>query len=239
MSQPINSVQANLIEQDSIIEIDNAEYTPSGRNVGGSIYIDAECIDWLVDSLESHLAGTPTLIQSFPHGTIDVSFAGPDYQPLVAIFSRRNDNAPHGGKGVATMSAALAQQLVDQLKDLQNQIQSGVTTQLKITPPSSKEVVSSAQTANEKFAVLKDLRETQREEELSKAKAQAAGTSKEAFSPLRYIQLYLEISEKDEDDFDDWDAIVAEAEYDYYVRYANQMTLKDFVDYEFKMEGWG
>lgn len=230
-----NSVQARLIDQGTILEIENAEYTPSGRNVGGSIYLDLECLDWLIDSIQNHLAGTPTLTQDFTNDSLEVSFAGPDYQPLVAIFSRRKDEAPHGGRTVQTMSPELARDLISQLQS----IQQASSAPSKIQATSAPQEKATFANANEEFAAKKAEVDAEKARELSDAKARAENTGKEPFSPLNYIQIFLNYMEQEEDDYDDWDAICAEAEYNYYVRYPDQMTLADFVRQQQLLEDWG
>ena len=122
MSTQRNSVHASLTDNDSVVCIRNCEFTPSGCDVGGNVYVNTECLEWLIDSLRSHLNDGQSQRKAFTDDDLEVTFAGPDYQPLVAIYSRRNAQATHGGKTVETMTEELAGDLVGQLEAVQNQL---------------------------------------------------------------------------------------------------------------------
>lgn len=89
------------------------------------------------------------------------------------------------------------------------------------------------------FAERKAVRDLERSQTLSKAKAAAAGTKKEPFDADRFRKVYIRLNSDDVDEFTPWETLIKEAEYDYYVTQADKMGLEEFVTHLKWLQGWG
>ncbi len=124
MSSATDSVKASLIEDDSMVCIHNVRFNDEGRDMGGKIHLDLESIEWLIDSLKSFLQDSIPQSKVFTHDDLEVKFSGPQYQPRLAIYSRRSPQAKHGGTTAETMNLDIAPSLITELEALIDSLKS-------------------------------------------------------------------------------------------------------------------
>ncbi len=91
---------------------------------------------------------------------------------------------------------------------------------------------------NANFAERKAAADKAKAKKLVEAKEAAAGTEKEPFEQARFKKLYITLNPSDVDQYTAWESLLKEAEYDYYVRSPDKMTLKEYIQYQTWLDGW-
>lgn len=225
MTSSNDSVHVSLIDDSMIVCIHNVEYTPQGRDLGGKIYLDVECLDWLIATLGEYLRTETPQRKAFTNDDLEVTWAGPDYQPLVAIFSCRDPEAQHGGKTVETMTPKLGATLLADLEALRRQMDA------------DRERSEGKKDWNAIFSEQKAAADAVKAQELADAIARAQGTSKEPFDVDRFREIYARLNTTDQ--YTAWETLLSEAEYDYYVSFSDKMSLQEFIEHQKWLDGWG
>jgi hypothetical protein len=92
---------------------------------------------------------------------------------------------------------------------------------------------------NDIFAERKSVSDASRAKGLAEAKAAAEGTDKEIFDREQFQVLYSSLNPDDVHQHTVWENFLSEAEYDYYVRFPDQLTLEEFIKHQKWLDGWG
>jgi hypothetical protein len=225
MTSSNDSVHVSLIDDSTIVCIHNVEYNSRGRDIGGKVYLDVECLDWLIAALGEYLRTETPQRKAFTNDDLEVTYAGPDYQPLVAILSRRDPEARHGGKTGETMTPKLGATLLADLEALRRQMDA------------DRERSEEKKDWNALFAERKAAQDAEKASALAQAKTAAEGTAKEPFDADRFREIYARLNTTDQ--YTAWETLLSEAEYDYYVSFSDKMSLQEFIEHQKWLDGWG
>jgi hypothetical protein len=78
----------------------------------------------------------------------------------------------------------------------------------------------------------------ERAEKLSEAKAAAANTKKEPFNAEKVKVLFIRLDTYGVDENTCWDSLLQEAEYEYYVRHPDILSLEQYVEHSLWQDGF-
>ena len=120
MANPKDDVTVSLVESDTIVCIQNTRFNRDGRNVGGQLWFDLECLEWVKNAVEDYLVNGKSSEKIFANDDLEITFSGNDYAPHLAIYNMRSDSAPFGGTRARSMTPNTGQSLLDQLNNLLN-----------------------------------------------------------------------------------------------------------------------
>ena len=112
MSKPRDSVQMCLVEEGTVVCIDVVGHDKWGTDMGGKLYVDLECLPWLIEAVQGYLRDGKASQRAFSRDELKVSASGSDYWPRLAIESVRAEDAPHGGLSMQSMRPELGPDLV-------------------------------------------------------------------------------------------------------------------------------
>ncbi len=76
-------------------------------------------------------------------------------------------------------------------------------------------------------------------QELAEARKAAARSRKEPFDRARFRELYIKLRPDDVTKYTPWETLFEESEFDYYVRFPDQMTLEEFIRHQDWLDGFG
>lgn len=91
---------------------------------------------------------------------------------------------------------------------------------------------------NAEFAERKAVRDRERTEKLSKAKAAAAATTKEPFDATKLKEIYTRLDTYGVDEHTPWETLIKESEYEYYVNKPGILTLEELVKHLLWQDGF-
>ena len=99
------------------IHIRHVQIKDTGVDRGGPIWFERQNLPWVVDTLRSCLT-----TYAFPRTAVDsgqdslkIFESGDEQAPIINLFNRRPDGAPHAGVYALMMSKPVAEKLVDEL----------------------------------------------------------------------------------------------------------------------------
>jgi hypothetical protein len=88
------------------------------------------------------------------------------------------------------------------------------------------------------FAEQMAKRDRERAEKLNKAKADAAGTAKEPFNAAAVKALFIRLDTYGVDENTNWETLLQEAEYEYYVAHPEILSLEEYVEHSLWEDGF-
>ncbi len=134
MTELKDKVSARLVENETLVCIHNVRYY-DGDDMGGILYFDIECLDWLIEQVSAWLEGYrkveetnsykdwPERTQrSFSNDDLRVKESGREPRIHLAISNHRNEHALHGGVTVEAMDPDVGADLLLELKSVREVI---------------------------------------------------------------------------------------------------------------------
>lgn len=114
---PKDNVEVSLHSK-GLLSIRNQRFDRDGDDLGGTLFLGLECAEWLARSIRGFLVDRKPRRKQIGSDDLEVKFSGPDYNPRVAIYSRRDSAAVQGGVGVQSMELELGPSLASQLDSI-------------------------------------------------------------------------------------------------------------------------
>jgi hypothetical protein len=114
---PRDAVEVSLHAK-GLLSIRNQRFDRDGDDLGGTLFLAPECAGWLAGAIRGFLVDRKPRRNQIGSDDLEVKFSGPDYNPRLAIYSRRDAAALHGGVGVQSMQLDLGPGLASQLDSI-------------------------------------------------------------------------------------------------------------------------
>jgi len=134
MTELKDKVSARLVENDILVCIHNVRYY-DGDDMGGILYFDVECLDWLITTVSAWLEGYSKVEETndinywaedrekkFSNDDLIVRTTGHDANLHISISNHRNDQVLYGGVTIESMDPEVGADLLVDLKTLREHL---------------------------------------------------------------------------------------------------------------------
>ena len=114
---PKDTIEVSL-HGNGLLCIRSQRFDQDGDDLGGTLFMAPECAGWLSEAIRGFLADRKPRRDQIGPDDLEVKFSGPDYNPRLAIYNRRDAGAVQGGIGVQSMELELGPSLASQLDSM-------------------------------------------------------------------------------------------------------------------------